>query len=237
LLQLVPVTFKDDVEQGLVGCFDAFQAEGIFSIYLSGSITGPDFNPETSDIDSIAIVDDNVPQKLENILQEYLKNEVPHIHKFKIRILYISELISLERKSVLTSFISPQILLLDFPYWKHVCGQNYSSSDFASVTYLDGMKTMQEAIETWHWQFVENVTTDKIVYYLKMIARIIWMYDGMKGNIYPFSYTELVHRKNGFESLASIILNLKKNNWSEEQFIPHTQEFQEFVDELPKLIS
>ncbi len=230
------MTVRDDVRQGLVACFNKFQAEGIFSMYLYGSITGQDFNPETSDIDSIAIVNEKVPQEFEKVLQNFIKIEVPHIHKFGIRILYTSELISLDKRSALTSFIPPQALLLDFPYWEHVCGQKFLRSDFASVTYQDGMRAMQGVIETWHWQSVKNVASDKIVNYLKVIARIIWTFDGMQGNRYPFSYTELTHRKNGFENLSNLILDLKKNNWSEEKFTPHKQDFQHFVEGLPSIV-
>ncbi|MDB5244170.1 MAG: hypothetical protein JWN18_40, partial [Parcubacteria group bacterium] len=105
---------KEQVRTVLKDVFTDNSQEGILSIYVYGSITGPDFIEGLSDIDSIALVENRTDQALEKQLIANLKERAPLIQNFGIRLLYVSEFQTLQKKSVLTSFIPPEALLLDF---------------------------------------------------------------------------------------------------------------------------
>lgn len=224
---------KKEVRKALAELFEKYKDRGILSVYLYGSVTGPDFNPSKSDIDSIAVVNETVPVELENEMQNYLGQHFPEIQKFGIRILYLDELISLEKRgSRLTFFIPPKLLLLDFPYWEHVAGKEFSRSEFPSVSQEDGIREGYSVLKTWNWEQVDSVVTEKVGNYLKVLARILWAIDGSAGKKYKFSYSQLAERNDTYKQIADLILEIKKDGWMGDIFLAHKPVFQKFVEEV-----
>jgi predicted nucleotidyltransferase len=221
---------KLKVRKGLETLFAIYKDKGITSIYLYGSITGPDFDPENSDIDSIAIARTSTPMSLEKEMIDFLSETCPDIPHFGTRILYYEELQTAQsRGSSLTTYLPPEALLLDLPYWEYIVGEKLNPNDLAPVSYQEGLEAMKGVLRKWHWEDNSLVTPDKAGNYLKVIARAIWMIDGLKQNTYPFSYSVLAKRTDEYASLANSILEIKKNNWSYEAFFAQKDLFQVFV--------
>jgi len=222
---------KEHVKSALTELYSEYQAHGIFSIYLYGSITGPDFSPLSSDIDAIAVVDSSFPPDSERAMVKFLTDHYIEIPRFGVRILYLEEMEKIvPSESVLTSFIPTAALLLDFPYWEHVAGRELLPTDFRSPSYQAGLEAMNGVLKTWGWGNVENVTSDKVGNYLKVIARIIWMLDGLNDREYKFSYSGIAVREDEYKELADLILEIKRDGWSEKKFMSNKSLFQDFVD-------
>jgi hypothetical protein len=222
---------KDEVRAILRELYETYQARGVLSLYLYGSITGSDFDPHTSDVDSIAICEASVSLDMEAEMQQFLAQRAPDIHKFGTRILYLDELKDLSERSNLTYFIRIQSLILDFPFWEYVAGTVFKAADFPAVSHEDGIRAMQSVLTKWDWNDVAHVQKDKIQNYAKVLARMLWNIDGSRGRIYRFSYSALADREDGYAGVAAAILDLKSRNWDEETFARHKALFQSFVQE------
>jgi predicted nucleotidyltransferase len=121
---------KEEAKEALKKVYEKYNSLGLEAIYLDGSILTRDFNPETSDVDSIGIVADSFPVDLEDIIKIFLAKEYPKINKFGFRLLYKSELNGGPIKAFFSSVIEPQILLSDLPYWELVVGIPFTQKDF-----------------------------------------------------------------------------------------------------------
>ncbi|HEV7424484.1 MAG TPA: hypothetical protein VGO21_04835, partial [Candidatus Paceibacterota bacterium] len=207
-------------EQALKEVFDEYKDQGLISLYLYGSIITKDYMEGESDIDSIGFASENMPLTLENEIRNKLC-EKSGFGKFGFRLLYKSELDTGTIKGNLASFIDPQLLLLDFPHWKHVAGQVFSRSDF-SLTDIDAIGAVK--IRLNHLARIEDgsyktAPEDKHILFLKVLARIIFHLQKERGCDEPFSYSSILSYSNEEERpVAQGILNCKKNKWSELVF-------------------
>ena len=102
------------IESVLLKIYSKYKNKGVLSIYLWGTVLTDDFNPTSSDIDSIAIVDNKATEKNNREINKFLKNYSPEYNDFKLNYLYLNELNGGEIKSRLAKNIDPHLLLLDF---------------------------------------------------------------------------------------------------------------------------
>lgn len=220
---------KEQVLAGLQELFQVYSGQGIRSIYVYGSITGPDFVPDVSDVDSIAIAELSVPLALEEEMKSFLSTRVPQVKNFGIRLLYKEELQHIQAHgSNLTFYIPTEALLLDFPYWKLAAGTALERSSLPTITYEEGLRAMMGVLKQWHWTQVSEVTSRE-EHYLKVVARILWMIDGLSGKTYPFSYSALANRHDVYAPIAHAILEAKRQHWDVTAFNANRQLFGDFV--------
>jgi hypothetical protein len=224
---------KKTPEQALMEIFDEYKDQGLISLYLYGSILTKDYNEGESDIDSIGLASEDMPIALENEIKNKLCDKTD-FSKFGFRLLYKSELDTGDIKGNLASFIHPQLLLLDFPYWKHVAGQVFSRSDF-SLADIDTAGAIK--IRLNHLAAIEDgsypTTSDKHILFLKVLARIIFHLQQGRGLAEPFSYSStLLHSDAEEKPVAEAILKCKKSKWSELVFKENEAIYKTYIDVL-----
>lgn len=186
---------KSEVKSCLQKVYERYKDNGLVSVYLWGSIISDDFNPNTSDIDSVGFVEDNFPIEFENEIQNFLNNECSGMKKFGFRLLYINELNGAKIKSNLATYISPKLLLHDFPSWKFISGIKMSQKDF-----LLNAPTQDEAVKI-ELDVLEKKLTEREhendIYIVKGIARLVDYAQGKRPNTAPFTYTNLKKEASG----------------------------------------
>ena len=128
---MIDENFLKSIKQSLIDTYDRYKDKGIGAVYLCGSITTPDFDIKTSDIDSVGIVKDFTDIGIKDDIQKELSEWHPEVVKFGFNIAYEGELSGkFEPRSGLSKSILPRLLLLDFPNWVWVAGEQYKVSDF-----------------------------------------------------------------------------------------------------------
>lgn len=120
----------EKAKQHLQNLYEAHKAEGILAIYIWGSVTRSDFDPKTSDIDVICIVDDDFDKDNNEKYKEELTKEAPE-REWGFQIIYLDELNGGLMRSRLAQAMSPQSILPSFASWVFVCGKDYSRDDFS----------------------------------------------------------------------------------------------------------
>lgn len=208
---------KKTPAQALMEIFDEYEDQGLISLYLYGSILTSDYIEGESDIDSIGLVAEEMPLALENEIKNKLCEKTAFA-KFGFRLLYKSELDSGIIKGNLASFIHPQLLLFDFPYWKQAAGQAFSRADFslADISAADAIKIRLNHLVKIADGSYKTAPGDKHILFLKVLARIIFHLQQERGLTEPFSYSSILSHSNAEEKpIAEAILRCKKSKWSE----------------------
>jgi hypothetical protein len=225
---------KKTPEQALTEIFDEYKDRGLISLYLYGSILTKDYIEGESDIDSIGFASEDMASALENEIKNRLC-EKANFDKFGFRLLYKSELDTGLIKGNLASFIHPQLLLLDFPHWKHVAGQAFSRSDFSLVE-IDTVGAVKIRLD--HLIKIEDgsfktAPGNRHILFLKVLARIIFHLQKERGYSEPFSYSSVFSHSNEEEKpVAQAILNCKKNKWNELIFKENETIYKNFINVL-----
>lgn len=218
--------------------YEKYKDRGILTIYIWGSILTDDFNPATSDIDTIAIVDDIFPIELEAEMMSYIRNKYPELKEFFIRLLYISELNGGEIKAPLPTVIYPPLLLLEMPRWLYVIGKKFTNHDFKiqPPTFAEAINIRLSRIKKEGWHIVSNIEKEKHMYFIKGVARLIDLCQKDRGaEDLPFSYSKVFKesKNSGSElekEVALAIEESKKSNWEYNIFSKNILTFQKFID-------
>ncbi len=221
-------------EQALAEIFNEYKDQGLISLYLYGSILTKDYIEGESDIDSVGLVSEDVSISLENEIKNKLC-EKTDFADFGFRILYKSELDTGTVKGNLASFIHPQLLLLDFPYWKYVAGKDFSRSDFKLID-IDTAGAIK--IRLNHLVKIEDGSFktspgNKHILFLKVLARIIFHLQQDRGLAGPFSYNSISFNSNIEEKAAAeAILECKRSKWSEAVFKDNENLYKNYINIL-----
>lgn len=220
--------------------YEIYKDRGIRTVYIWGSILTEDFNSTTSDIDSIAIVDDNFPLEIEAEMMQYVRNKYPELKEFFIRLLYISELNGGEARAPLATVIYSPLLLLEMPKWLYVTGEKFTNHDFKiqPPTFAEAIKIRLSRIKKEGWNNVASIEEEKHMYFIKGVSRLIDLCQKNRGaGDVSFSYTKIKQEseKSGDDlekNVVEAIYESRKNNWDYSIFIKNTPTFQIFVDNL-----
>lgn len=220
--------------------YETYKDRGVRTVYIWGSILTEDFNSTTSDIDSIAIVDDNFPLEIEAEMMESVRNKYPELKEFFIRLLYLSELNGGEHKAPLATVIYPPLLLLEMPKWLYVAGEKFTNNDFKikPPTFAEAIKIRLSRIKKEGWNNVANIGEEKHMYFIKGVSRLIDLCQKNRGaGDVPFSYTKIKEEseKSGDDLEKNIIKSIyesRKNDWDYSVFVKNTPLFQTFIDKL-----
>lgn len=121
---------KKIASKALKAIFSEYKNKGMVSIYLWGSVTRDDFEPATSDIDVIAVVDDTFNLNERVKIKERLEANNPEIREFGFQCVFLSELNGGARKSILAKLQEPGYLLKSFSQWELVSGHKFNRADF-----------------------------------------------------------------------------------------------------------
>lgn len=225
---------KNTPEQTLKEVFDEYEDGGLLSLYLYGSILTKDYIEGESDIDSIGLAAEDMPLALENEIKNKLC-EKSGFDKFGFRLLYKSELDTGTIKGNLASFIDPQLLLLDFPHWKHVAGRVFSRSDFLleDISAAEAVRIRLRHLEKIEDGSYKTAPGDKHILFLKVLARIMFHLQKERGHNEPFSYSSVLSHANEEERpVAEAILDCKKSKWSSPLFEEHRPIFEIYINAL-----
>ncbi len=225
---------KKTPEQALIEIFDEYKDQGLISLYLYGLIITKDYIEGESDIDSIGFASEDMPLTLENEIKNKLCKK-SNFDKFGFRLLYKSELDTGVIKGNLASFIHPQLLLLDFPYWKHVAGRVLARLDFslADINTAGAVKIRLDHLVKIEDGSFKTAPGDKHILFLKVLARIIFHLQKERGYNEPFSYSSVFSHSNEEEKpVTEAILDCKKNKWSELIFKENEAIYKNFINIL-----
>ena len=176
--------------------YKEYKDKGMNSIYLWGSITNKDFNPDKSDIDSIAICSNKLKLSEEAKIINEIKKLSPKIKDFKLRFVYLDELNGKRRKGNLTKYITSEQLLYEMGYWVYVCGIKYSNKDFNLKPNLKNIiRGLQKIIK----KRSKNIKDNK--YIEKAVLRLIYYEEQLKGNKFQYSKKDLMKKATGKNKL------------------------------------
>lgn len=198
--------------------FDNYQDKGLSSIHLWGSIITPDFNPETSDIDAVALLSDDADFDELNKIRDWLPVKNPKLVRLQINFFYISEL--MKEKSVrsnLARLSSPEQAVYDFPYWQFVCGKLIEPTAFPAVSdeqfLYDQIVVVQERVE---WAKNPKTPND-IQYYCKSLVWLCWAINKLSHSRSAFSWAVLKDEATSDTlPLISKLVELKESGWSRD---------------------
>lgn len=222
---------KEKARALLKEIYGRYLSSGENGIYFYGSILRDDFNPQTSDIDTVAIVGDEVPLEVEKQIQNELVKSLPEAKKFGFRLLYISELKGEKIKSFVASVISPKALLLDLPNWEYVVGKKFMLKDFPARNFDEPIVDELALIKRRKWDKVADIPEKEQEYFIKKLIQLLYLMDQAAHGPKPFSYDILRNIK---EPIAAALLECKASKYDKTVFKKNVPEFQKFVDQIIK---
>lgn len=217
------------------------------SVYFQGSITfadtEADFDPETSDIDTVAIVPDHLPIEKEGFFREQLEQRSRY--EMGIRFLYPKDLNDGARKSRLATFVDPKALLYAFPDWEHVAGHDFDAEEFDlwPVKHEDVIDTHMRPIThpednpDGDWRDARAVSRTNFKYYLNNLSRLIDAVQNNRNDLHkPFSYSGLQQYAEGFEEdVVRALLDVRRVRKDQgmdaayERYQQHADLFQNYI--------
>ena len=226
-------------EAALNEVFSDYRSQGLAAVYLWGSVLREDFNPESSDVDSIGIAQDQTPFELEQEIQSRLMEKIPSIKKFGFRIIYSSELAGGPIKGFLSSVQSPKSHLLDLPNWQLVAGRDFKQSDFATElpTFHEAMLDEIPELRR-HQQNYEAGDVEDYPNFIKKIAQIVDLLQKERGASGRFSYSEILSRAaEGLEKqTAAALVEIKSAGYDAQVIKKHDKTLKEFINYIYSLV-
>ncbi|MBI2629580.1 nucleotidyltransferase domain-containing protein [Candidatus Pacearchaeota archaeon] len=203
------------IESILKEIYEKYKDRGILSIYLWGSILTEDFNPKSSDIDSIAIVNEKSKIKDNKKINNFLKSRFPGID-FKLNYLYLDELNGGKVKSRLAKVIAPNLLLLDFKTWRLVTGKNYSREDFKlkKIDFDKAVRLNLDAANKNHLPLFKRGDFSITPYFIKNLMKVCHYLNQKDIGEHVFMYKELLRKSpKKRKKIVKLLLKIRKDNW------------------------
>lgn len=223
----------ESVSKSLKQIYDSYSSRGILAVYIWGSLLTPDFNPESSDVDTIAIVEDNFDFSEEEV-QKQLVLQHPEIKKLGFRLVYKSELDTGVTKGVLGAIGNPALLLLDLPTWQWAGGIKFTQKDFALPvpTFTEAIRLRYQNTQE-RWPDLNLLKPEKLQYLVKQILRIVHLIHLERKNLpYTlFSYSSIKETSRGTPEadIVDICLEIKASKWDFDLFKSHIETFKKFI--------
>lgn len=230
-------TLIEVVAKSLKDLYSQYSSQGLLSCYIWGSILTSDFRLETSDIDTIAIVDDRIDPQFEEKIQKFFTEKHPEIRKFGFRIIYKSEFDTGGARGILGMIGDPALLLLDLPTWHWVCGTKFVQKDFAlPIPSFDEAIRLRYKSTMKRWPDIDLITSKDMEYFVKQVLRIIHLQQ-LKREHLPYTIFSYSSVKEGAltkpeEELVKICLQIKSSKWSFGEFEKHKDIFKKFVSNM-----
>ena len=225
----------EDAKQILQKLFAHHERDGIIALYIWGSITRSDFDPATSDIDVLCIVDDTFPAKHNELFKQELTDMSPG-REWGFQVIYLDELNGGEIRSRLAQAMSPQSILPSFPSWIYVCGTRFERSDFAArdATIPERMRLNIQEIRTR----LSNIPTDDDARKLrdrkgmvKACLQLIYNRQLLRNGYFDLDYNVLPIKADAFErTMVEDLLKVKQQSlYDEVNYEPYARKIQQFA--------
>ncbi len=227
---------KKLIESVLKKVYSNYKDKGILSIYLWGTVLTEDFNQNTSDIDSIAIVGNNATQKDNKEINNFLTNRFPKID-FKLNYLYLDELNRGKIKSRLAKVIAPNLLLLDFKNWELIIGKKYSRKSFKlkEINFDEAVQLNLRAIKKNHLPFLKKGDFKITPYFIKNLMKVCHYLNQKDGGEHVFKYKELLQKSpKERKKVVKILLEIRKNKWDKKSMKNNFPILLDFINNLCK---
>lgn len=222
------------VSESLKEIYNDYLSQGMLAIYIWGSILTPDFNSESSDIDTIAIVEDGIKRQIEEKIQKRLALKHPEVKKLGFRLLYKSEFDTGVSKGALGSIGNPALLLLDLPTWHWICGKRFTQKDFdlPVPTFAEAICLRYQNTQE-RWLDLTLVRPEQLQYLVKQILRIVHLIhlDRKKLTYALFSYSFIKELSRGTPEadIVDTCLAIKASGWDYNLFMNHIETFNKFI--------
>lgn len=215
--------------------YSRYKRKGLSTIYLWGSVLTEDFNPNSSDIDSIGIVSNRAKAEDCKSINNYLAESMPEYKKFKLNYLYVDELNGKKIKSRLASVIHPSLLLLDLKHWKYVIGKKYSKEDFKlkDIDFDQAVQLNLAVVKKNHLPLFKKGDFTVAQYFIKNLIKVCHYLNQRDFGEHEFKYNQLLDRtpKNR-KNVVKILLKIKKSNWDKSVIQNNLPPLIEFVNSL-----
>lgn len=225
----------DTISKSLQTVYEREKTNGFLGVYIWGSVLTQDFNPRTSDIDTIAIVTDDISLDREQEIQQELAKMHPEFTRLGFRFVYKTELDTGLVKSNLGKVGVPELLLLDLPTWYFVCGYNFNQKDFSIPVpgIQDAIVLRYARFANEGWDKIDGVSEKSVQYYIKQILRIIHLKYLLRHKLpySAFSYTGIADQEDDMseKNIIDICLKIKASNWEYSVFKGYTSTLHEYV--------
>jgi len=224
------------IEDALKDIYEKYKEKGILAIYLWGSILTNDFNPKSSDIDSIAIVGKKSKIEDNKKINDLLKTRFPDVD-FKLNYLYLDELNGGKIKSRLAKVICPKLLLLDFKNWKFIIGKKYFREGFKikKINFDEAVKLNLIAARKNHLPFFRKGGFSLTQYFAKNLMKICHYLNEKEIGEHKFEYKKLLKNspKNRKE-IVKVLLKIRKKNWDRNLMKKNLNNLIDFMISLEK---
>jgi hypothetical protein len=192
--------------------------DDIEAIYLWGSILRLDFDPDSSDIDCVAIGELTAQDPDVLNLQDNARAKYKELAQLNIRLLYLCDLNGAGPHSELAQLIDPRLLLADFSSWTWVWGRHLTLSDFTlrACNLHEAYSVRLGALKGRLQRCLAVPRTESPRYVLKEAGYLIHLIHQLSNDIYPFSYNELVKRSDEMtKKLSRVIVSARSRGWPE----------------------
>ncbi len=223
------------IESALLKIYFKYKNKGLLSIYLWGTVLTNDFNPDSSDIDSIAIVSSKANKKDNNEINKFLKDYCPEYKDFKLNYLYLDELDGKRIKSRLARVMDPRLLLLDFKNWKHVSGKKYSRKDFKlkEINLDEAIKLNLFIAKKRFLPLFKKDNFEHTQYFVKRLIKICYHLNQRDFGKHNFRYNELLKKSpKERKKVVKILLEIKKSKWDESLMKKNFSFLRNFIEEV-----
>lgn len=214
--------------------FSRYRDKGVVSIYLWGSLLRDDFEPDTSDVDSILLVEDRFsPDEMVEV-QKFLEESAPEINEFKANYIYTDELNGGEMRSPLAKVLHPRQLLLNFLDWQYVSGKKFSNADFSltAFSYTEAVQYIKQDLQKRFLPKIGNSDFD-VKHFTKLLFTTCYYLHCEMKNKHPFSYnTLLVNSITRTGKMLPILLKIRDNSYALGVSKAHFHEILKFIETL-----
>ena len=226
--------------ESLKKLFSEYKGKGVISIYIWGSLLTDDFDLDKSDIDSVAIVENDFDPEIGKEMREILSIEKKSgLKLFKINYLFLDELGGNKPRSMLAKVIHPNLILQDFNNWRYVCGKKFSRSDFPRKewSYEMAINHMINKFDKFQLPRVKSGDYSDIMYICKNLFKVCHSVNQINHGKHIFSYDNLLkYSVKEDKELIELLLKIRNKNWSERVFKKELSKIIKHVKKLKKSI-
>jgi predicted nucleotidyltransferase len=227
-----------EAKRHLIALYDKYKGLGIHAIYVWGSLTRNDFDPKTSDIDVICIVDDEFDKTNNEKVRDELTRYAPE-YDWGFQIIYLDELNGGPIRSRLAQAMSPQSILPSFPSWIHVSGKHYGRTDFSvkDASIPERMVLNIQEIRTRLKNIPDDSTERKIrdrKGIVKACLLLIYNRQLLRNDYFDLDYNVLPGKADDAEELIlTDLLDIKQlQKYSETGFTPYIPKIINFANKV-----
>ena len=185
---------KDALEK----LYTTHRGAGLLSVYLWGSILRDEYAPGVSDVDALGITDDNFPDEDADASNSFLQERAPELYDFRINFVQFSELNGATPVTHLAKVTPAPLMVMLFPDWEYVCGNQYQLSDFVvkAPTYEQAICLSMKVLDDFYVLPLTKGDFKKFKSVVKRMMHICYFMNQIEKGHQTFSYLLLKQNMN-----------------------------------------